>query len=223
MDDGMGPHSLMIAAHVVLGTLAFGFLILFDFLLVAIARSRDVRVIRTTFGAAFRYARWVGILLGLAVILGFVLAGFEHFAFGLGMARRGVRGGGFGRRRRDRFDDAPACTGARRSHPFAGRATLGRTGASNSCGASGRRISHDCLDGGHRVRDDRKAVLTPVDQGRPLQSAGSAQVESERKPDAARDHDHADGGDRRAGKSQQHEADPDYDEHPANDDHTAAF
>src|SRR5579864_3156619 len=84
MEDMMAAHVLIVAAHVILGTLAFGTLILFDFMLVAIARSRDVRTIRNTFSTAFRYARWFGILLGLAVILGLILAGYEHLSFGSG-------------------------------------------------------------------------------------------------------------------------------------------
>jgi uncharacterized membrane protein len=65
---------ILLVTHVVLATLAFGFIIFFDFVLVGTAKARDVRAIRTTFPVALRTARWVGLLLGLAIIFGFIEA-----------------------------------------------------------------------------------------------------------------------------------------------------
>jgi hypothetical protein len=73
----MNPAILV--AHVVLATLAFGYIIFFDFVLANVARARDVRAIRTSFPAAMRTARWAGVILGLGVLFGFARAIALHF------------------------------------------------------------------------------------------------------------------------------------------------
>jgi hypothetical protein len=67
-----------LVAHVVLTTFAFGYVAFFGFSLSNIAHTRDVRAIRASFPAAFRAARWGGILLGLGVLFGFVRALLSH-------------------------------------------------------------------------------------------------------------------------------------------------
>jgi len=70
--------ALSLVAHVFIATLAFGLAIAFDFVLIAIAKSRDVRVIRTVYEKVSIYSRWVGPLFGIAILLGFGLAGERH-------------------------------------------------------------------------------------------------------------------------------------------------
>ncbi len=64
-----------LVVHIICATLAFGFVIFFDFMLVATAKSRNLEAIRDTFPIALRTARWAGPLLLLAVIFGFAEAG----------------------------------------------------------------------------------------------------------------------------------------------------
>ena len=72
-------NALILVAHVVLATLPFGYIVFFDFALANIAKTRDIRAIRTSFPAATRAARWVGLILGLGVLFGFARAIMLHF------------------------------------------------------------------------------------------------------------------------------------------------
>jgi hypothetical protein len=72
-------NAAILVAHVVLVTLAFGYIIFFDFVLANVARTRDIRAIRTSFPAALRTARWAGLILGLGVLFGFARAIAVHF------------------------------------------------------------------------------------------------------------------------------------------------
>jgi hypothetical protein len=63
-----------LVAHVFFATLAFGFVIVGDFVLSAVAASRDPRAIRVAYGVAQRAGPMVGPLFGLAILLGFTVA-----------------------------------------------------------------------------------------------------------------------------------------------------
>lgn len=69
----------IVVAHVVFATLAFGYVAFFDFALANIAKTRDIRAIRTSFPATMRTARWVGLILGLGILFGFARAIALHF------------------------------------------------------------------------------------------------------------------------------------------------
>lgn len=60
-------------------TLSFGYIVFFDFALANIAKTRDIRAIRTSFPAAMRAARWVGLILGVGVLFGFARGIMLHF------------------------------------------------------------------------------------------------------------------------------------------------
>jgi Predicted integral membrane protein (DUF2269) len=70
--------ALGLVGHVFVATLAFGFAITRDFVIVAVAKSRQVETIRTVYETAASYGRWIGPLFGLAVLLGFFLAIERH-------------------------------------------------------------------------------------------------------------------------------------------------
>ena len=72
-------NAVILVAHVMLVTLAFGYIVFFDFALANIAKTRDVRTIRTSFPAAMRAARWVGLILGVGILFGFARAIMLHF------------------------------------------------------------------------------------------------------------------------------------------------
>lgn len=65
-------------------TLSFGYIVFFDFALANIAKTRDIRAIRTSFPAAMRAARWVGLILGVGVLFGFARGIMLHFPLLLG-------------------------------------------------------------------------------------------------------------------------------------------
>jgi hypothetical protein len=65
-------------AHVFLTTLAFGFSIALDFVLAAVAASRNPNTIRLVYASVARYQRWVGPLFGVGILLGFGLAHERH-------------------------------------------------------------------------------------------------------------------------------------------------
>src|SRR5579864_8500926 len=74
--------ALSLAAHVFLGTLAFGLGIGLDFVLVAVAKTRRPDVIRATYETVASYARWVGPLFLITVLIGFYEAARRHEALG---------------------------------------------------------------------------------------------------------------------------------------------
>ncbi len=85
-----------LVAHVFLTTLAFGFAIVLDFVLAAVAASRNPNTIRVVYEAVARYTRLIGPLFGVGILLGFGLAHERHDSalvlltafFGMGVGRR---------------------------------------------------------------------------------------------------------------------------------------
>ncbi len=71
-------YASSLVAHVFLTTLAFGFAIVLDFVLAAVAASRNPQTIRVVYEAIARYGRWIGPLLGVGILLGFGLAHERH-------------------------------------------------------------------------------------------------------------------------------------------------
>ncbi len=67
-----------LVAHVFLTTLAFGFSIALDFVLAAVAASRNPNAIRVVYEAVARYSRLIGPLFGVGILLGFGLAHERH-------------------------------------------------------------------------------------------------------------------------------------------------
>ena|ERR1700730_16310712 len=67
-----------LVAHVFFTTLAFGFSIAIDFVLAAVAASRNPQTILAVFSAVARYGRFVGPLFGVGILLGFGLAHERH-------------------------------------------------------------------------------------------------------------------------------------------------
>jgi uncharacterized membrane protein len=68
-----------LAAHVFFGTAAFGLLIAFDLVSVAIARSRRIETIRIVYEAVRKYAPLTGVSFLLAILLGFYIAAQRHY------------------------------------------------------------------------------------------------------------------------------------------------
>jgi len=71
-------YASSLVAHVFLSTLAFGFAIAIDFVLAAVAASRNPNTIRVVYAAVARYQRWIGPLFGAGILLGFGLAHERH-------------------------------------------------------------------------------------------------------------------------------------------------
>ena len=67
-----------LVAHVFLTTLGFGFAIALDFVMAAVAASRNPNTIRFVYEAIARYSRFIGPLFGVGILLGFGLAHERH-------------------------------------------------------------------------------------------------------------------------------------------------
>ncbi|MDB5092677.1 MAG: putative integral rane protein [Candidatus Eremiobacteraeota bacterium] len=71
-------YASSLVAHVFLTTLAFGFAIVLDFVMAAVAASRNPGTIRVVYEAVARYARLIGPLFGVGILLGFGLMHERH-------------------------------------------------------------------------------------------------------------------------------------------------
>jgi hypothetical protein len=71
-------YASSLVAHVFFTTLAFGFAIAIDFVLAAVAASRNPGTIRVVYEAVARYSRLIGPLFGVGILLGFGLAHERH-------------------------------------------------------------------------------------------------------------------------------------------------
>jgi Predicted integral membrane protein (DUF2269) len=71
-------YASSLVAHVFLTTLGFGFAIALDFVMAAVAASRNPNTIRFVYEAVARYSRLIGPLFGVGILLGFGLAHERH-------------------------------------------------------------------------------------------------------------------------------------------------